>query len=201
MAKIWLYTQTMSKFGKERSFVVKTPKSLSKLFRKRTESNNSTQNTLLLQFCEYKILPFWSSDDFGGINFCDIPRLSSILRIRATKYKRLTLKLTGLLNVAMSTLKLLQFKYIESSRRFMYNMPHGAAWACTNYPVRTRFKFCAWHSNCHRNLQPSLSWARDGMGRKKRERRNDQKRTIMHAPNWKTSRSLWLYTPECLMCL
>ena len=70
-----------------------------------------------------------------------------------------------------------------------------AAWCsvCTRYSVRTKFKFCSWNSHDHRNHQTSLSRARDGTGRKKRNRRNDQKRMILHVPKWKTSRSFWLY--------
>ena len=36
----------------------------------------SSATTLLLLFCEYKILRFLDSDDFAGINFCDFTKSS-----------------------------------------------------------------------------------------------------------------------------
>ena len=73
--------------------------------------------------------------------------------------------------------KLLQCKYMWSSCRITWNMPHGAA--CTCCPVTAR------NSHDHRYHQKSLSRARDGTGRKKRKGRKDQREWLCMFHNGK----------------
>ena len=49
-----------------------------------------------------------------------------------------------------------------------WNMPHGAT--CTPYLIRAKFKFRPWNSHDHRYHQTPLSRARNGKGRKKRQK-------------------------------
>ena len=88
--------------------------------------------------CEYKILRFWGSNDFAGINFCDEVELN--FAISRNQGICSTLKPTCLVNVAEPRLNLLQCSVRTlHACRFTWKMPNGAA--CTRCPVRTRFTF------------------------------------------------------------
>ena len=131
---------------------------------------------LLLLFSSTKFCDFGIPTILRVLNFAISQSRAKFCNFAQAKVKA-TLKSTGLANAAVSRLKLLQCKYMWSSCRIMWNMPHGAA--CTCYPVTTR------NSHDHRYHQTSLSQARDCTGRKKRKGRKHQREWLCMFQNGK----------------
>ena len=157
---------------------------------KHTENNNNLY-LLVTIICENKILRFGDSDDFASIKLLRFHEVELNFAISCNqRLTLLTLKSTGLANVAVSRLKLLQCKYMIVVFVSIY-IKH-ATW-CSVHPLSGKNKVLISFARETPTIidiikRHFLELVMAQKGRKERQKETDY--ACSKKKKWETSRSL-----------